>query len=371
MVLRALFYGEPINLLDFDRDDITILRRDHEKALRHGEHLLACPNCAGNVHPVRYGWGLDILAHDPGQGHTCAIARGESARHDSLKRLIAGAADRVKGWTADVEVPGDGVDPDTGRPPIVDVVASRETPLPFERPFGWEAQLSPASDASILNRQEVRDLFLERCSWVTPGRPAWRYQVPWLGIGDDPGTTMVVDGIVVDTGADYQPGEPEPLTARRRRHAPPRRPPTAMGARALPVGRDQRPGQQRLLPARRSRGAPSRRAPAHVTVGPAISQPTVNCEHDPIESRTHDSNAGNPAPARAQPTPRFWRPVPNRPDTVQLGEAGLICPGCGQHAINHPESIAGSGKPWWCQKCLNARIRQARQTTSTTTKEEP
>jgi hypothetical protein len=214
MTLKALFLGELVDLRLFDRDDITILRRDHAKALDRGEHLLACVNCGASMHPYRPG--PDLFRHDPGQAHRCAVARRESVRHDNLKRLIAGAAGRVKGWSADVEVPGDGVDPDTGRPPVVDVVASRDSPQPFERPHGFEVQLSSATDAQVLNRQQVRDLFLERTDWVTPGRPAWRHQVPWLGIGDEPGTVHVVEGIVLPVdgpgGTDYQPAEAEALT---------------------------------------------------------------------------------------------------------------------------------------------------------------
>jgi hypothetical protein len=309
VVLKALFCDEPVDLRDFSREHLTILRRDHERALRHGEHLLTCLVCGGTLHPVRYPWQLDVLAHDPGQGVRCVVARGESARHDSLKRLIAGAAGRVAGWRADVEVVGDGVDPDTGRPPVVDVVATREVPRPFEKPFGWEAQLSPVSDAAVLNRQEVRTIFLARCDWVTPGRPAWRHQVPWLGIGDEPGVVYVTDGIVVKTAEGYESGEAEPLSrvVGDMLRPGPRHLDWVEGlyrsddTRAI-VGGFVRPA---TLPQRVSA------RPSVTVVGSVPSKPTVDCKRDP----TPVAVAGN---GDSQ-----WRRVPNLPNIPQFGESSL------------------------------------------------
>jgi hypothetical protein len=364
MVLRGLFLGEPFTLLDFGADEITVLRREHEKALRvHGEHVVTCANCAGNLHPVRYERGpdvLDILGHDPGHGHRCAVARGESAHHDRLKWLIAGAAGRVAGWRADVEVRGDGIDPATGFPPVVDVVARREQPAPFEKPHGWEAQVSPASDASILNRQEVRELFLARCDWISHGRPAWRHQVPWLGIGDDePGTVHVVAGVVVRVedgyaGDDYAPAEPEPLSRvvadilrpgpRQLRWVEGLYRPDGGGG---PVGAFYRPAAPR--------GRVAGERPPVAVVRPS-SRPAMLCQRDPVAPPAVPDRPVRP-PA---PQPGLWREIPNRPAGPAISEDEYR----EAMAAAYAEYRAGphAGPPaGWTPEAAEARIRdQAR-----------
>lgn len=197
--------AKPVSLPNLALDQIHDLRREHNTARKYRTVLFTCVECGGALHPVRYRSGLDIFAHDPNHGRMCSMSNGESVRHEFLKTHICRPAARVKGWVAEVEVRGDAVDPDTGYPPIVDVVAWREDPSENARPYGWEVQLSQSTDSAILSRQAVREAYLERCSWLTTDEPAWSRQVPWLRLEVDGPRTSVIDGVVrwVDHGGGY------------------------------------------------------------------------------------------------------------------------------------------------------------------------
>ena len=208
--------------MHLSRGDVDELRRYHLEARRHGEKILACLVCAGPLHPRRrcFGTGdlLDTFAHDPGAHETCVLARsGEGPRHEMLKTVICKTADRVAGFSADVEVRGDGIDPDSGCPPVVDVVATNQAD---RSRHGWEVQLSPQTDALVYRRQEVRLSYLNQCSWETAGgeRPVWADKVPWLGLELDDQTWRVTGGLVArrdfpDGTIEWVPAaEPEPLT---------------------------------------------------------------------------------------------------------------------------------------------------------------
>src|SRR4051812_26432976 len=97
MVLRAVMLGEPehVSLPMLAVDQITELRSEHHRARKYRTALFACPECGGALHPVRFGSGLDIFAHDPGHASRCSAARGESERHESLKTQICRTAGRV------------------------------------------------------------------------------------------------------------------------------------------------------------------------------------------------------------------------------------------------------------------------------------
>ena len=219
MVLRARMVGqlEVVTLPLCSRSEVDELRRSHLEAQRHGEKLFSCVQCGGPLHPIRFRSGLDIFGHDPGAHETCVLARsGESVRHEMLKSLICSAAGRVAGFSAEVEVRGDGLDPGTGYPPVVDVVA---TNLADRSRHGWEVQLSAQTDALVYHRQEVRASFLSQCSWETTAAcPVWADHVPWLGLDLDGETWRVTGGLVVPSGSPTAPspvragGDPEPLT---------------------------------------------------------------------------------------------------------------------------------------------------------------
>ena len=170
---------------------------------------------AGPVHILRCKSGLYVFRHDRGQAQHCSWARaeagGESELHEGLKCFIANAAERVKGWTAEVEVQLDVADPETGGRPVVDVVA---TNAETESNYGWEVQLSAQSDATVLNRQEVREQNPVPRSWEWKGEePAWASQVPSLGLETEQGRAPhVVVGLVEWRDGDFAAAPAQPLS---------------------------------------------------------------------------------------------------------------------------------------------------------------
>jgi len=290
MVLTALLAGqaEPVELVHMTVEDITDLRRQENRArYRHREKILRCCQCGGPLHPVHYATGLDIFRHDPHHAARCAAARGESARHELLKTVICRAADRVPGWAARVEVPLDGTDPDTGRPPIVDVVARPDTP---GKAFGWEVQLSPETDAHVLNRHQLREALLARCVWVTPDRPIWSNRLPWLQTTSDGRRHLVAAGIVEWRDGDYLPVvEPETLTQatgdvlRRTRRQ-------LVWTEGVGWWRPQL-DPSAPKPVRVARPTPDR-----------DHNPATHCDRDPVPDR-------------------LWRPVPNLPNVTEANDS--------------------------------------------------
>ena len=97
----------------------------------------------------------------PGDSHGNPSRRsqhdGESEEHRRLKMDIFRAISSVPGWTAGVEERNGEVDPDTGAPATVDVVAfiSQERQQ-RSRPLGFEVQLSRITDGKVLDRHAIR-----------------------------------------------------------------------------------------------------------------------------------------------------------------------------------------------------------------------
>jgi hypothetical protein len=320
MVLRARMLGEPedVTLPVLSRSEVDELRRSHLEAQRHGEKLFSCVQCGGPLHPIRFRSGLDIFGHDPGAHETCVLARsGESVRHEMLKSVICTAAGRVAGFTAEVEVRGDGLDPGTGYPPVVDVVA---TNLADRSRHGWEVQLSAQTDALVYHRQEVRVSFLSQCSWETTGaRPVWADHVPWLGLDLDGETWRVTGGLVVrqalpGRSVEYVPAGPEPLTR--------------------VVGDQLRPSRRRLSWVEAPVGGWARLA-EHTGQGTARPRPQEGgLEHHPAESCDRPRIYVVPdvpalgAVLRQRSTPEeqppgapTWRPRANLPGLVPMSPA--------------------------------------------------
>jgi hypothetical protein len=211
MVMKAGMAGEanPVNSADLERDDWVELRRmyvDAQRA-RGSSRLLYCLDCGHTLYP-REHWrtGSPHFAHNPGSPEWCELhGGGESAEHDRLKTAIYRSIKRVKGFDADMEVETPNVDKITGRPGRVDVVALPVTAGAGEL-NGWEVQLSPMSEGRALSRQEHREAWLTRCSWVTKSKPRWASTLPWYRVEKptERSADLVVEGVQREIRADWE-----------------------------------------------------------------------------------------------------------------------------------------------------------------------
>jgi hypothetical protein len=186
MVLRALnaVTGQPVSIDQLDPSEVDRLRLEtHQARYGRGQRQLSCLDCTGSLHMVRTVT-LDFFRHDPGQGLSCALAFGESPEHDAVKAAIAGVA-RSLGWEAQVEVSGSILDPRTGRPPFIDVVAWPDVDRRDELGLAWEVQLSQAVDVAIWDRHTRRQNY-QVCTWLARGYPAWAGKVPFMQLGGPP-----------------------------------------------------------------------------------------------------------------------------------------------------------------------------------------
>lgn len=71
-------------------------------------------------------------------------------------------------------------------------------PVEVPRLQGWEIQLAPIDTGHVLERQEFRDRWLGRCTWVTRQRPMWSDRLPWyeVALATEDHPDLVVDGVV-------------------------------------------------------------------------------------------------------------------------------------------------------------------------------
>ena len=188
---------------DLPEEEWLELRREHKAVRRRiARPLCSCVDCEHPLHPKQNSRGTRFFAHNPEAPETCPlkVSDGESPEHQRMKLSIYRAAKRVAGWDADVEVKAPDADPVTGRPVIVDVVARRRDGLAREwtPPVqGWEVQLTRTHEGDLLDRQEQRDRWLGRCTWITTERTPWAPLVPWyqvtLETREHP--DLVVDGV--------------------------------------------------------------------------------------------------------------------------------------------------------------------------------
>lgn len=181
------------------------LKRQHQIVRRQvkAKWLFQCPDCGHPLCPKNSQLGTQFFAHAPDAPATCPLKalEGESPEHKQLKVEIYRAARRVSGWTAELEAKAPEADPISGRPVVIDVVARRTreagTPGGTQPLQGWEVQLSTIDEGRVLTRQELRDRWLGRCTWVTRQKPRWSGRLPWYQVartGDD--RHLVVDGVV-------------------------------------------------------------------------------------------------------------------------------------------------------------------------------
>jgi hypothetical protein len=219
MVIKSSMEGEPHPVIAaaLPDDQWAELQKMVIQARRRGRDLLRCVDCRHPMYARQAASGTRHFVHTPHGNGACGltISGGEGAEHDRLKTVIYKAIKKVRGFDADVEHETSTVDPVTGRPGRVDVVA-----IPADRTDGlrgWEVQLSSMTEGQVLTRQESREAYLERCTWVTQSRPRWAHQVPWYRIGHPllPGD-LVTDGVNREVelgdgqGIVYEPLDPFP-----------------------------------------------------------------------------------------------------------------------------------------------------------------
>jgi hypothetical protein len=194
----ALLDDEVINLESMSPDDKHVIRAETPD--------FVCRGCGGPVHTRHVPDGNDtdpflVFAHNPGAAELCrqlGFHTDESDAHHRLKATLAAAA-RKAGWTADLEVPGDGC-----RADVVVTKGSKTRVL--------EAQISGLSVADALERTRRYRTSFGNPLWTHTKRRDWSTQVPSVRI-DDPDDTanpVVIGGVMVDQ-AGRIPAKPEPL----------------------------------------------------------------------------------------------------------------------------------------------------------------
>jgi hypothetical protein len=220
MVMKARVEGEPHPVIaaDLSNDEWLELRVRAQKTARSGgrSRTCFCVDCGYPVHPRQHPrTPTRYFQHNPDSERTCDLAAGgEGPEHARLKTAVYRAAKRTRGWTADVEVPTGDRDNDTGRPAIVDVLATRDgvaSPTRDDR-RAFEVQLSSLHIGRLVSRQQIRERFAARSVWVTERRFEWSSKVPWFQVAKETPAHpyLVVDGVLSwDDGA----GEFRPVPA--------------------------------------------------------------------------------------------------------------------------------------------------------------
>ena len=196
--------GEGVVAADMPDTQWTDVRQEHAQVRRTrvSAWLCSCVDCGHPMFPKVSVHGHRFFAHRPGALDSCPLRAtdGESEGHRRRKLAIYRAVTKVRGWTAEIEARAPGLDPITMRPVIVDVVARRTTGASVaanRTPLqGWEVQLSKVDDGHVLNRQQFRERWLDRCTWVTDYRPSWAQRLPWYQLaGTESRGDLVVDGV--------------------------------------------------------------------------------------------------------------------------------------------------------------------------------
>jgi hypothetical protein len=224
MVMKALVEGfsEPVVAEDMTVEQWTDLRRQQASIKRmRGRSPCTCVDCGSPMHPKQNGLETRFFAHNPAEERPCDLrdaTAGESEEHRRLKMAVYRAAKAVQGWECDVEVRDHSRHPVTRKPVVVDVVAKRNTARPRVDTGalqGFEVQLSTMSEGEALSRQEVRDRWLSRCTWITKHQPSWSGQLPWYRIHRADSDDVVVDGVVRwdEQRREYDREEPFPADA--------------------------------------------------------------------------------------------------------------------------------------------------------------
>lgn len=192
-------------------------RQWHAAEQKHGRAVFRCPDCRGRLYPAElthYGtWYFSHYGSDTKKACLLRELDGESSEHRRLKMVFYQAINSTGGWQADVEVASGDHDEES----VLDVLATRQVPKP-ERDdrYGFEVQLSPQNEGVVLNRQEIRERWTARTTWITTKKYSWSEHLPWFKIGaaDTPLADQVIDGVMVQTGdLDYPWVVAEPFPA--------------------------------------------------------------------------------------------------------------------------------------------------------------
>lgn len=205
MVMKANVEGRTDFVVadDLSQEEWLELRREQHAVVRRTKAALcSCVDCGHPLHPKENQLHTRFFAHNPDAPDTCPLKTcdGESSEHKRLKLGIYRAVKKRAGWDADIEAVAPDADAATGKPVKVDVIATRQKFAPAvaaPKLQGWEVQLSGLDDGHVLDRQEARDLWLERCTWVTRHRPSWATLLPWYQVApaNDEHPDLVVDGV--------------------------------------------------------------------------------------------------------------------------------------------------------------------------------
>jgi hypothetical protein len=217
MVMKAQVEGEqePVIAADLSNDEWLELRVRSQKNTRSGgrSRTCFCVDCGHPVHPRQHPrTPTRYFQHNPDTERICDLAAGgEGPEHARLKTAVYRAAKKTRGWTADVEVPTGERDQDTGRPAIVDVVATRHgatSPARDDR-RAFEVQLSSLAIGHLMSRQDIRERFAARSVWVTERRFEWSSKVPWYQVAKETPKHpyLVVDGVLAwnEHFGEYRP----------------------------------------------------------------------------------------------------------------------------------------------------------------------
>lgn len=205
MVMKANMEGSTgvVVAEDLSQEEWLERRQQYSAVSRRTKApLFSCVDCYHPLHPKENHHHTRFFAHNPDAPDTCPLKTcdGESPEHKRLKLGIYRTIKKMSGWDADIEAVAPAPDVATGKPIKVDVTATRQKLAPrvsVPKLQGWEVQLSGIDDGHVLDRQEARDLWLERCTWVTRHRPSWAQLLPWYQVSPatDEHPDLVVDGV--------------------------------------------------------------------------------------------------------------------------------------------------------------------------------
>lgn len=241
MPAKSLTFGELVCAWTLLDEQWLEMRAKLAEERRRGRRECECHYCGQPMHPCQNSSGTRYFSHSPGSNRECVLRLngGESGLHHSLKHRTFRAMNKVADYTCDVEVQLKTVDEVTGKPVVVDVVASSSTE-PAKR-FGMEIQLSRLDEGSVLARHRPRQRELSLCTWVTLDRPSWGQYVPWYQLRQrDERSWDVVAGVVDFDGNAHPPisaDEMPPLILRGTPWV------KGMGFRLSPTGEKRRPGR--------------------------------------------------------------------------------------------------------------------------------
>lgn len=184
----ALLGSETLDLRKFTAADRIELWSDRSAPLQ-------CRGCKGGVLTRRLTQDetdpFIVFAHQAGEAEKCHALGyhcDESPAHDMLKHRLALAAESA-GWSAEVEVPGDGC--------RADVVATSRN----GRCRVLEAQISPLGTEDAGRRTGLYEREFGPVLWTHTRPRPWSHRYESMRVDDDT-QEMVIGGVMLRTGGD-------------------------------------------------------------------------------------------------------------------------------------------------------------------------